>query len=53
MNITVDGNHINIIKTDSDIRQLELAGLEKQTKRNDELERKMKALMEQLGITTL
>ena len=47
------GNHITMKKTDGDAQQLEAANAELQRKRNDELERKMEALMKQLGITEL
>lgn len=49
----IKDNHVSIIRTEQDTRQLEVANTSLQQKRSDELERKMEALMKQLGITEL
>lgn len=53
MRFEVEGTHVNIIQTEQDTRQLEVANTTLQQKRSDELERKMELLMKQLGITEL
>lgn len=53
MRFELKDNHISIIQTDTDRSQLEVANTMLQQKRSDELERKMEALMKQLGITEL
>lgn len=49
----INGDHIKIVQTETDRRQLEVANTILQEKRSDELERKMKALMKHIGITEL
>lgn len=53
MQFSEDRNKITIVAEDHDEKHIEVEDLRRQKARSDELERKLAAVMEQLGITEI